>query len=281
MAHYHPLETLNIVAWKDLIEIGILAFSIYRFTRWLKQDEYKNLTWYLYAWSGVTITSWLLELHTINAIAIYCWPAALVLLIIVHQKTIQRRFITHQQVIPAQRLNHEAWVSQLVRFAYLALHGHKELTFCIQGTQSLQDAIIEGVELHIPTQHNTLQLLITSSAVHHTSTIIIGVDGQLLYYNAKLQAPYTHETDQQKYLHDWHQYSINVTAHYDCVMVKLSPTTHQFDIAAQGTVVTGVMAEQAQATIIRYLKKLSLGHNVQGGFHGSQVEQASGPSNQQ
>ncbi|MCL4380470.1 diadenylate cyclase [Candidatus Dependentiae bacterium] len=277
MIDHQYLLPLSIVSEKDLVEIAIIAFSIYRFICWLKQDEHKQLAWYMYAWCCFTIMAWFFSYTTISTLLLYSWPAALVLFIVVHQKTIQKRFINPQQIIPAQRFAHDEWLAAVIRHTYLALHAHKELTICIQGNNSLQETMVHGIQVNAPISQTLLQLLLTSSTVHNQSTIVISQDGQLLLYNATLQPPHeaelAPETRNSHPSHDWHQQSINLTNQYDCVLFKLSPQTHQFDIAAQGTVVTGVMAEQAQAMIARYLKKLQMGHSLQGALHGTNMEQ--------
>lgn len=267
------LLSLGIIAGKDLMEIVCIMFIVFYFVRWLRTDEHKHLAWYLYGWSLLSIGAWYCSFATLGMLFLYCWPAALVLFIVVHQKTIQKRFINPQQIIPAQRFAHDEWLAATIRHSYLALHAHKELTFCIQGNTSLQETIIQGVQVNAPITQTLLQLVLTSSTVHTQSTIVVSQDGQLLVYNANLQPLHEAELNSFHTAHDWHQASINLTTHFDCIIFKLSATTHQFDIAAQGTVVTGIMAEQAQAMIARYLKKLQIGQPLQGALHGTSIEQ--------
>src|SRR3989339_2165089 len=100
MHHYFSL--LHIFSWLDCVEILFFTFIIFKFSRWLRQDQRSNLLGYFYLGATGLLLAHLFDLEAIKQFYQISWPIMLMIFIIIHQKSLQKNFVAARTLNPAK-----------------------------------------------------------------------------------------------------------------------------------------------------------------------------------
>src|SRR5579872_2107400 len=122
---------------RDIIEIIFYASILYAFCTWLKADKTKNLLIYFLAYCTLTIIAWAVQLPTVTPLLFSYGPVALLLFIILHEKTLQRNLVTLCTITPS-KIQHEDWLNTVLSSSLTTINNNKQITVIIEHRNSLE-----------------------------------------------------------------------------------------------------------------------------------------------
>lgn len=252
------LHFLGIAHWADITEIVLFSTLIYAFSSWLRQDQSITLLVYFYSACGLFICASLFHLQALVELYRVSWPAMLMLFIIVHQKSLQHNYIAAKTVTPTRHTIDHAWVHVLMRALFKALQRSKNLTFVIEGKRMVEGYITKPVILQSPITHGLLDTLIESTALEQHSLVLLNQTGSVIALNGTWMEPdiswFSHE---QCALETWQRDALFWTSKTDALVIHADIESKLICIVAQGTIVTQLTSDKAEAIITQYIRKNS------------------------
>jgi len=254
MQHSLLLNTFGFFSWRDGIEIILISGMIYIFMLWLKKDIYKNLLGYFYSYCILAFSAYCLQLSIITYIMCACWPAMLMVFIMIHQISLQKNFVALRPYLPPQQATSE-WLNTLIRSSLLAMNNHKEVRCIIQRTDTLDPLVELGVPVNATITHDLLSMLIDSSSYSSEQMLWLTAEGTLLSINAGWN-PVLDEhwlAPEQSDMHIWEHHAVLVTARNDAIAIRTNPKTQTYTVIVQGTIKTQINANTALQYLATYL----------------------------
>ncbi len=253
--------------WRNILEILIFSFLVYKISLYLRRDKTKNLLPYFYGYCALACTSYFLQLGTLSYTLFLFAPAAICLFILFHQETLQRNFVAIKQ-LAAQQPTFIDSLEVLMRCTLIALNNKQEVTVLIEYNDNLNEFLESNSSINSPINYDLLVLLLESPSydqkkmlwVTHTG-IIRGMNAQ---WHDELTAKSTIGATQiltAQDLHEWY------TTKTDCLVFELNPIARTFALTAHGTTKQNL----SSAHVLQMIKKhsLNLGIQKEGAFHGS------------
>lgn len=238
------LYRLAIFNIKDVIEIFCFASIFYFFSIWLKQDRQKPLLFYFYGTCTLLITTHLADLPTISNAIISLCPALIMLFILVHQKSLQKNFVTLKNITPAQNLNLN-WLEILLRSCIISANNKKNIYCLIESHDQLNELVHAPFEIKAKLQPELLDVLLSSPSYEQNKMIWLSNTGMLLGINTKWQqVDHTSDHDSDS-LDNWEKKCILSTSKTDALAFRLNSLTKNFDIITEGLLIEKVPIDQA------------------------------------
>lgn len=241
------LQNLYIYQLEDLIEITVFSLGFYLFSVWLYKDKQKNILAYLYGSSAAIGVSYYYNLATLSSFFLLYWPGLLMLFVLVHQRVLQKNFVTLRNIKPATPPDAD-WIEEVVRAAFIGVNKNKDIVFIIENTDSLREHVQSEIELNSPIKSQLLDILIDSEAFKDGGGILINNCGNILGLNTTVQSLVSEDID-------WHDQALALSSETDALFCSLSQNSRLFDIIGQGTAVYETPADTAIQVIKQYVKQ--------------------------
>jgi hypothetical protein len=254
---------LAIFNFKDVIEILSLSSAIYFFSIWLKQDQQKPLVLYFYSACSLFITAHILELNTLTAGLNFLYPSIIMLFIIIHQKSLQKSFVTLKNIQPAHITN-QNWLETLLRSCIIAANNKQPITCLIEGQDRLIDLVHTPIVIKSKLEPGLLDALIHSTNYDCHKMIWLSNTGILLGINTDWLATNCVSDLPNNYIQQldlWQKQAIVVTMQTDATAFRLNPTSKTFDIINGGKLIEKVAMDQAIILMKKYFTKNDLIQN--------------------
>lgn len=222
--------------WNDLIEIAFISIAIYYFSRWLIKDKKKNLLIPFYSYLLLVIISFYYNLITISSLLINFSPAAMLILIVLHQETLQRNFITAKNLIPAQKINQpNDWLELLIKTCLFAFNHNKEIAIIIEQQNSLKEFIATSSFIQADVNTGFLPMIIESASFNQKKYIWVNAMGTVIAINADVKinvdeiwlSSIAHLTKNQ-------QEALFMSQKTDAIMLRSHPESRLFEITTRG-----------------------------------------------
>lgn len=244
---------LLIFSWKDLIEVTFFVFLFYCFSNWLCKDKSKKLVLWFYGYSALLILTYFIRLNNINQFLLASLPAAIMLLFVIHQREIQKNFVTFKNInTKVKSLN---WVDVILRAAITAMDNNKELLCLIEGKDSLKGFIKTNLKADCEIDENLIDILIKSPLFNQDKIVWVS-NGKLISLNAEW------DTENKKiwvaeksHLEEWKQNGILFSSKTDALIFKAYPGKRCFDIIARGKISDQVSINNGLSLINQYVRK--------------------------
>jgi hypothetical protein len=253
--------------WGDYIEIFIVSIIFYYIALWLAKDRQQNLLWYFYAYCGLTILAYSINLYALSLFFLFCAPIVMTLFIIAHQETLQRNIIALKNIAPAQARSDD-WLDNLLRSCLGAAHNNTSITCVIEHNDNLQDFLQAELSINAHLQKNILDIILASDIYNDHLMIWVNTQGILRAINAQWR---TVKSDIE-HTHDWQDYAHIYTAKTDALVFQLNHKNRLFTIIAHNDTSDSLRPEQAHTFIKKQynIKSISL---KKGDAHGSFINQ--------
>jgi hypothetical protein len=241
-------------SWRDALEVLFLSTVFYQCSRWLVLDQHKNLLGYFYSYAFVWLGAYAANLGLVASCLAICAPITAILFIVLHQKTLQKNFVTLRNYHTAVNPNTD-WLELLVRAALVSINNNKEFLCVIEHTHALNELIHAPVNLYAPIKEDLLAIILESAVFESQSLVWVQSQGTLLGINAQ----WGHTQDQQavatspQNIPGWKQDALLITSSTDAVLFHIDPRSRSFTIIVQGTVVEGVSSNNALPFIKKYI----------------------------
>ncbi len=249
---------LQIYSTADCVEILFFIFTTFKISSWLNKDHTKPLLLYFYSYFATLFSTYFFQLTTVYQLMLVTAPIYFVLLIVHHQKNLQKNFIISQNkpLTPAKSM-HKEWLETLIRACLVASHHRKNITCIIEQFDSIDTLIEKPFTLDIPIQKKIIDILLESVSYDNTKLILVDRYGMILSINASWsdlvinELIFTQINEQQLPK----EYAKVITAKTDAILVHInSEHLHHF-IAHQGKIIENVTIDQALKLIKNLLHK--------------------------
>ena len=231
---------------KDLIEISIFTGIIYGWSCWLKQDATKPLLGYFYAYCTLWLVCALAELPTICTFLKASTPVVILLFIIVHQRTLQKNFISLSSYKPAKKTDAH-WLEHVIRFCLQADH---DLYFLIEHTTPLEGLIAIDIPLHSPMCDALLTYMHACEQFEPDQFMILDTKGYIHGLNARWKKSLALTTlDENRY-----EKASYLLQDQDGFMLHFKHSTRTFTTILQQKLYKNLSSEQVFQSIGHYLQ---------------------------
>ena len=249
---------LQIYSAIDAFEIAFLIFATFKISSWLNKDYTKPLLLYFYSYFAVLFFSYSFQLTTIYHLMLATAPIYFVLLVVHHQKNLQKNFILskNKSLTPAKVI-HKEWLETLVRSCLIASHHKKNVTCVIEQSDSLETLIDKPFTIDIPIQKYIIDMLLESISYNDTKLILVDRNGTIMSINASWSDLVINEcifnqiSEQQLPK----EYAKIITAKTDAILVHINSELQHNFIAHQGRIVENMSVDQALKLIKNLLHK--------------------------
>lgn len=237
--------------WQDSIEVLFLTTSIYLFSDWLHADKEKNLLIWLYGYCLLFIVSSVAHLDLIATILLYSAPAAVLIFITVHQRSLQKNIISRKHIIPSQPKSSDVWIQIIVANALQQHHNDQEMIIVIEQHDSLHSMLETPCYMYTPINDYLLKTILTSSLYNPHTFMWINAAGKLIAYNCTWKTEEQHAwiEDPARGNDAWMDDAVLYTTYTDALIIKTHARDATFSIVSQGTMVQHLHASQAYAII--------------------------------
>lgn len=245
----------SFMTWRDLVEILFFSFGTYAAIRLLAQDKQKSLLPFFYAYCSLFFVSFYLSVTGLVLVLALCAPVTALFFMLVHQKTLQKNFITLASPT-LQAENTEQWLPELVQGALHAVNTGKSTIVIIERTNSLQEMLVGGHTLNASVTSELLAFLVRATTLEQPLVIWMSQSGKIRGINPTIQLPYESvwlDGDVQlldRFLQD----ALILSEKSDALIWTLSAQTRFFTLTLGGKVFDRLSATALLSTVARYLK---------------------------
>lgn len=249
---------LQIYCINDCLEILFFIFIISKISSWLNKDHTKPLLLYFYSYFATLFCSFFFQLTTVYQVMLVTAPIYFILLIIYHQKILQKNFIIskNKPLTPTKAI-HKEWLETLIRACLVASHHKKNITCVIEQLDSLDTLIDKPFELDIPIQKKIIDMLLESVSYDDNKLIAVNRNGIILTVNASWSDLVINELIFNKIQEQQLQkeYAKIITAKTDAILIHINSEHQHHFVAHQGTVIEHLTIDQALKLIKNLLHK--------------------------
>lgn len=245
---------------KDVIEILSITAGLYYFSIWLKHDQQKPLVGYFYGINSLIIMGHVANLPTLNSAFTMLYSPILMLFILVHQRSLQKNFVTLKNIKPVQIINHN-WLEILLRSCIIAANNQKYIYCLIEGRDTLNTLVCAPFEIKSQLQSELLDALLNSTTYNQHKMIWLSSTGVLLGINTEWKLTDSMLDNQTSELDDWQKNCLLFTTKTDALAFRLNPHTKKFDIITEGVFLEKVPTDQAIKLMRKHFIKNHLSKN--------------------
>jgi len=238
--------------FRDIIEIIFYSVCIFTFCQWLKTDKTKNLIIYFFAYAFFIRAAWITQLPTLSFFLCNYAPIALLLFIILHEKTLQRNLVHLRTITPA-RINHENWLDILISSSLTLINAHKSITVIIEHKDALDYYLTAPFFINADIEKNVLDIFLLNPFYDEQKMIWVNTTGILKSINV------IGKFDKEKV-----DNALFYTIENDAIIFKTNPTSRNFSLFLQGKEVKNLSSHTIYTMIQRELtfnRKKSINKN--------------------
>lgn len=269
---------LQIYSTIDCIEILFFIFITFKISSWLNKDHTKPLLFYFYSYFTTLFCAYFFQLTTVYQLMLVTAPICFVLLIVHHQKNLQKNFIISKQkpLTPAKSI-HKEWLETLIRACLVASHHKKNITCVIEQFDSIETLIDKPFILDIPIQKQIIDILLESVSYDNTKLITVDRCGIILSINTCWsdlvinELIFTQIPERQLPK----EYAKVITSKTDAILVHINSEHQHHFIAHQGKIVENVTIDQALKLIKNLLYKKDNENSLSQGINHDPSQSAS------
>ncbi len=227
--------------FRDILEITIYSSCIFAFCTWLKTDKTKNLLGYFLAYSALTLCAWNVQLPTLSSFLFSYAPIAVLLFIVLHEKTLQRNLVALRSITPAQRMP-EDWIDTIISSCLTTINANKSISVIIEHEDALDHFLDASFMLNADLNRNILVLLLASTSYDEHKMVWITSKGHIRGINVSWVA-------HQNTIGD----SLFYTLQSDAMVLSAHPKDRMFILTYNGKEIKNISAHQARILIRKQL----------------------------
>ena len=251
---YFCIQKFQYVGLVGAIEILSLTLIFYFFSIWLSYDRSKFLLPYFYSYCAAALLAHVFALTTLENFLFLYSPAALLMLVVIHQETLQKNFILARNITPSVPAEND-WLNLLMRSFLIALNQNKSIICVIEKHDSLNTVLDAPLTFKAQIQKDLFDILLDSSSFDAEKMIWVTHQGELRAINATWNAQIDKAwiNDDISSLEEWKQDAVLLTNKTDALVFKINPQTRTVDLVAQKKILDALPINDAFAAIKKYL----------------------------
>jgi hypothetical protein len=236
------MSIYGIDSWRNIVEILFFSALFYQVALWLKKDHTKNLLPYFYGLMLLAFGAHILHLPSISYIMLVSWPIALMLFIVMHQKTLQHNLIALKN-IQVSKAPTADWIETVVAHCLTSLNNNTPLYCVIENSDALDTFLHSPLMIEAPLQKELLAFIKSSSSFNPDTMLWVNSHGIVRGINCTWRS-YLNNTgtynssgaNSQSYLQDWKNDTLLHTSNTDTLALFADPATRSFTLIHRGKV---------------------------------------------
>lgn len=244
------LSALASFSWRDAIEIIAFSAIIYRFLRWLNEDQHKQLVLYFYGYCGATICAHYLHLTILSQTLLILAPVVLCIFVIVHQHSLQKNFVALKKVQPAQAAEH--WIDELIRASLYAMNKSKNVVWVIERKDNLDATMQAPCLFYADLKKDLVDLLLDTQTTQETM-LWVQQTGKLVASNVawNIREDQSWLSPEAAQLPLWQQQALLVSSKTDAIIVYCCALTRLLSVVTQEKSIDNLSAHQTALLLKR------------------------------
>ncbi len=239
---------------RDIIEIAFYSSVVYALCTWLKADKTKNIIAYFFAYCAFAIAAWVVQLPTLSPFLFSYAPIALLLFIVLHEKTLQRNLISLCAITPA-RAEQEDWLDTLLSSSLTIINANKKITVVIEHKDALEYFLTTPFFINADMGKNMLDILFTSALYDEQKMVWINTSGKIRSINN------TWQTTQEK-----KEDALFYTQQSDAIILNAHPVSRMFTLIIKGKEIKDLSAHQVRVMIKKQLSLPTVASQRKGAY---------------
>ena len=173
---------------RDIVEIVFYSSCIFILCQWLRTDKTKNLLIYFFAYCILTLCAWIIQLPTLTPFLFTYAPIAVLLFIVLHEKTLQRNLVSLRSITPTQPY-HEDWLDIILSSSLTLINNHKSITVIIEHKDALDYFLTAPFFINADIEKNVLDIFLLNPLYDEQKMIWISTAGKLKSINTVWKLP--------------------------------------------------------------------------------------------
>ncbi len=234
---------------RDIIEILFYSSCIFALCQWLTTDKTKNIIVYFFAYCVLALSAWITQLPTLTPFLFTYAPVALVLFIILHEKTLQRNLVTLCSITPA-RIQHEDWLETLLSSSLATINANKAITVVIEHKNALDPFIHAPFVINADMSKNVLDIFLASTLYDEQKMVWINTSGKIRGINVTWNNHNEKKEDTFFY-----------TTQSDAIIFNAHPISRTFSLIISGKETKNLSAHQLHTMIKKQLSSIPSSHH--------------------
>lgn len=230
---------LYLLLTRDCIEIILFSCFIYAFSTWLKTDKNNNLLPYFFCYCILSIAAWMTNLQTITSFLFTYAPIALLIFIVIHERTLQRNFVTLCNPQPYKEKEQHDWLDIILRSTLSSINNNKAVTIIIEHNDSLSSFLISPFFINATLTKELLDIILASTDYDQQKMIWISTNGIIRSINTTWVSTKHHNTP------DAFIYS----THTDMIVFHTTPLTRTSTLILDGKEFSSLSAHNLRTLI--------------------------------
>lgn len=254
---YQLLAYLTIWSWRDLLEVVIFATILYYISRWLATHTTKRLVIIFYGYCLAIIFAYSLDLPATMQFLIGTAPVFGMLLMLMHQSSLQKQFVMPKRIIPAQR-DHQ-WIEVLMQSCMNIFADNHDICIVIECCDDIGSLMQSPCPINAIIHKELISMLQKSPLFDHSKLLWLRADGAVVGVNCSWHHSIDKLITTCDNIHEdlWKQHAIMLTAKTDAFIFKGSKTTNTFTIITQGFITEKITAHHCMQLITKHIQELS------------------------
>jgi hypothetical protein len=249
---------------RDIVEITIYSSCIFVFCTWLKTDKTKNIVVYFFAYCAFTLCAWVTQLSTLTPFLFAYAPIALLLFIVLHEKTLQRNLVALCSITPVQSTAQD-WLNTVVSSSLAAININKSITLVIEHKDALNYFLDAPFVINADINKNVLDILLSTTSYNEQKMVWITTSGKIRSINVAWVAHQEKREDALFY-----------TLQSDAIILSAHPLNRTFTLTTAGKETKNLSAQQVCIMIKKQLS-LSFSRKHKGAYRESTAPEKSLP----
>jgi len=201
------------------------------------------LVGYFLGYCFVTLACYAAQLQTVAPLLISYAPVALLLFIVLHDKTLQRNFVALRSITPLTKQTND-WLDILLSSTITLINKNKSVTVVIENQDSLDRFLKNSSEINADIGKCVLEFLFSSTAYNEEKMIWVDTRGKLRGINVS----WLDERSQQ-------EDAILFTSHTDAIVFSINPTSRTFTTIHRGKELRNIPSHHIGALIKKQLSQ--------------------------
>lgn len=233
---------------RDIIEIFFYSSCAFALCQWLKADKTKNIIVYFFAYCTLAICAWVTQLPTLTPFLFTYAPIALLLFIVLHEKTLQRNLVTLCSITPA-RIQHKDWLNTLLSSSLAIINTNKSITVVIEHKDALDYFLTTPFLINADMDKNVLDIFLASTSYNEQKMVWIDTRGRIRGINVAWN---NHK--------EMRENALFYTLQTDAIVCSAHPISRTFTLIIKGKETKNISAHHVHNMIKKQLSSLSSSH---------------------
>jgi DNA integrity scanning protein DisA with diadenylate cyclase activity len=244
--------------WTDIVELTVIVICLYNFLQWMARDTSKNMLLWFYSYTILLLTSYALGCFTLSFLFFFFAPAGAMFLLIIHQETLQKKFIPFKKITPAMVVAQNTWIDNVIQICLYARTRQKAVSFIIEKTNPLEGMLEKKLLIQSPFDVALLKLVIDSSRYDAATAIMVTHTGMLVALATTFSRTSENQQDDiaEKNMPLWVAQAASRSLHTDALFIHSTPSNDICYTIFQGSIVE-LSTLQTHNFIKRYITSSS------------------------